>query len=114
MDHQKAIDTMAAERYILGELNLDERDAFEEHFFDCPRCSISVRDAARIAAAVRLGKPHGAAVPRSRMNWWAAVAASVIVAAGFNYGYLRQIVNPHHRVPPPIQRDVSAGSQQID
>jgi hypothetical protein len=112
MDHHKAIDTMAAERYILGELNQHERDAFEEHFFDCPKCSMSVRDAAKIAAAVRLGEPRGAAIPRSRMNWWAAAAASVIVAAGFNYRYLLQMATPDHPGPAPIHGQ--AGDQQID
>jgi hypothetical protein len=83
MEHSKAIDSMAAERYILGELNGEERDAFEEHYFDCTECSISVRDAAKVAATVRLGEPHGAWLAPSRMNWWAA--ASVLLAGGLGY-----------------------------
>ncbi len=92
---------MAAERYILGELKQDESDAFEEHYFDCPECSLSVRAAAKIAATVRLGEPHGAALPRSRMNWWAAAAASVFVAALSYYSIVKPNLwtheNAHHQ-----------------
>lgn len=93
MDHHKAIDSNAAERYILGELNGEDRDTFEEHFFDCPTCSMSVRDAAKVRAAVRLGQPHGAALPRSRMHWGWAAAASVLVAG---------LVYESIKVPPTL------------
>jgi hypothetical protein len=83
MNFHQTNNSMAAERYTLGEMNQDERDAFEEHFFDCPKCSTSVRDLAKVAATVRLGEPHGAALPRSRMNWWAA--ACVVLAGGLAY-----------------------------
>jgi len=95
MDHHQASDSMAAERYILGELNGEERDAFEEHFFDCPKCSISVRDAAKVRATVRLGQPRGAALPRSRMHWGWAAAASVLVTV---LAYKSITVRPE--VPP--------------
>jgi hypothetical protein len=99
MEHSRAIDSMAAERYILGELNLDERDAFEEHFFDCPECAMSVRDGAKIEATIRLGVPHGAALPRSRMNWWAA--ACVVLAGGLAYQPVAQQIAEHRK--PHIQ-----------
>ena len=35
MDHQQAIATHAAERYLLNELGDADRDAFEEHYFAC-------------------------------------------------------------------------------
>jgi len=43
IDHQQAINKMMAERYLLGELALQERDAFEEHLFDCSACFEQVR-----------------------------------------------------------------------
>lgn len=43
MEHEEAIETMAAERYALGELDKMDREAFEEHFFDCPVCAESVQ-----------------------------------------------------------------------
>jgi len=89
---------MAAERYILGELNPEERNAFEEHFFDCTECSRSVRDEAMIAATVRLGEPRGASLAPRRMNWWAA--ACILLAGGLGY---QDIVLPQlaarHQVP---------------
>jgi len=39
MDHKLATDSMAVERYLLGELNPDERKEFEEHAFTCDECA---------------------------------------------------------------------------
>lgn len=43
MDHTEAVQLMATERYLLGELSPEQRDAFEEHFFDCQECAFDVR-----------------------------------------------------------------------
>ncbi|HEX4311408.1 MAG TPA: zf-HC2 domain-containing protein [Acidobacteriaceae bacterium] len=43
MDHSEAVQLMATERYLLGELSPDQRDAFEEHFFECYECALDVR-----------------------------------------------------------------------
>jgi hypothetical protein len=43
MDHSEAVNQMAAEKYLLGELPPDVRDAFEEHLFDCPECAFDIR-----------------------------------------------------------------------
>ncbi len=43
MDHEMSMRTQAAERYLLGELPPAERDAFEQHYFDCQECAESVR-----------------------------------------------------------------------
>ena len=43
MDHETSIKTQAAERYLLGELPPPEREAFEQHYFDCSECAESVR-----------------------------------------------------------------------
>ena len=83
MEHRNAIDSMAAERYIIGEMNGEERDAFEEHYFDCPECAMSVRGAVKVAATVRLGDPHGASLAPRRMNWWAA--ACIVLAGGLGW-----------------------------
>lgn len=39
MDHCEAIATMASERYLLDELSPEQRDAYEEHLFDCVECA---------------------------------------------------------------------------
>lgn len=43
MNHEVAVTTRAAERYILSELESDEREAFEEHYFECQDCAEDVR-----------------------------------------------------------------------
>lgn len=43
MNHNAAIDTKAAEQYVLGQMNDVERDAYEEHMFSCAACSEEVK-----------------------------------------------------------------------
>jgi hypothetical protein len=43
MDHQEVQAMGAVERYLLGELDPDAREAFEAHFFDCQDCASDVR-----------------------------------------------------------------------
>lgn len=82
MEHTYAIETMAAESYILGEMPPGDRDAFEEHFFDCAECAASVRDGAAIAAATR--SLRGEPVRRSaRPLWTFAAAASLLIILGY-------------------------------
>jgi hypothetical protein len=38
MNHQQALDTMAAERYLLREMTAEERRMFEEHYLECAEC----------------------------------------------------------------------------
>lgn len=41
--HEQAIKNMMAERYLLGELSEEERDAYEAHLFDCQVCFAQVK-----------------------------------------------------------------------
>jgi hypothetical protein len=43
MSHEEATRSQAVERYILGELTQEEREAFEGHYFNCPACFDSVK-----------------------------------------------------------------------
>lgn len=43
MTHQQAVDGMASERYLLGEMSEVERFEFEAHYFDCAECADDVR-----------------------------------------------------------------------
>jgi hypothetical protein len=43
MDHNEAIKDMAAERYLLNDLTPELREAFEEHAFGCPECTLDLR-----------------------------------------------------------------------
>src|SRR5215467_11886025 len=53
MDHDQAIESRAAERYLLGELSSESREVFEEHYFSCPACAADVCAAAEFAGAAR-------------------------------------------------------------
>lgn len=43
MNHNEAVEQMAVERYLLGELDSDAREDFEEHMFSCPECALDAR-----------------------------------------------------------------------
>jgi len=53
MDHAEATRLDAVERYLLGELDAHDSDAFEEHFFDCPECAEGVSSVSRVLTAAR-------------------------------------------------------------
>jgi hypothetical protein len=53
MDHNEAIRLQAAEKYVLGELPQDLRDAYEEHYFGCVECALEVKAA---VAFVNVGR----------------------------------------------------------
>lgn len=117
MDHQQAIATHAAERYLLQELNESDRDAFEDHYFSCVECADDVRVGARLEEGVRSGLLAAAVAPatnvipigvrrRSTMSFvmpW-AVAASMALVAGYQAlwvvpGLRASVVRPGATVP---------------
>jgi putative zinc finger protein len=53
MDHHEALRCEAVEKYLLGELALQERDEFEEHFFDCPQCAAELKTTAAFLDEVK-------------------------------------------------------------
>jgi len=55
MTHQQAIDTLAAERYLLEEMTEVEKHDFENHFFDCGECAEEVRLGETVRQEVRRG-----------------------------------------------------------
>ena len=99
MTHDEAKKSMAAEAYILDDLEAAERNAFEEHFFDCTDCTADVLDAAKIADGVRTGTNL---VPFRHYSRWAAAAAAAAVVIGLSSHYAPQIASLWHRTPAPI------------
>jgi putative zinc finger protein len=95
MDHNEALQQLAVERYLLDELPPDLRDAFEEHFFDCPECALDVRagsafvDEAKVQLPGIVGSPEVArsegsglgAKKRSLLWWWRPLFATPMFAA---------------------------------
>lgn len=52
-EHQQAIRTLAAERYMLGQMTDAERETFEEHYFNCRFCVEDVKGIDLMSRAVR-------------------------------------------------------------
>jgi hypothetical protein len=82
MEHSEATESMAAARYLLGEMNDDEKNAFEEHFFGCGLCAEEVKNGAAMIDTLRSeGRRHSPAVQaRSAAPLWLAAAAAVVIA----------------------------------
>ena len=57
MDHTEALKQMAAERYLLNELAAEDREAFEEHFFDCAECALDLRAGAAFVDEAKVQLP---------------------------------------------------------
>jgi hypothetical protein len=53
MNHQEAAELAAVEKYLLDELSLPLREAFEEHFFSCPECAADLRATAAFLATAK-------------------------------------------------------------
>jgi len=91
MDHSEAIKSQAAEKYLLGELTVELRDQFEEHFFTCAECAEEVRSGAALIdnarqvlreEAVDRSRSHRAE-SRGWLSWlqpaWGFAAAAVLL-----------------------------------
>jgi hypothetical protein len=67
MNHQDAVQEMAVERYLLGELTGASLDNFEEHLFECSECTADVKSGATFidGARTELGFPRRVAIPQA-------------------------------------------------
>jgi hypothetical protein len=80
MDHSEAVQQMSAERFLLDELTVEERDEFEAHLFDCPECALDLRAGVALVneAKVQLPQlianassvPAKAKKPKEKKNYW--------------------------------------------
>jgi hypothetical protein len=78
MTHHQAVETMAAERYLLDEMTEIERYGFEEHFFECDECAETMRvghqlraNAKDVFGAMPAVQPEVATGTGQRRAWWA-------------------------------------------
>ncbi len=53
MEHQQAIQNLAVESYLLDQMTPRERDAFEEHYFECSLCAEDIRAASKFLEDAR-------------------------------------------------------------
>ena len=94
----------ATEKYLLGDLSGDQREAFEEHFFECTECAQDVRATAILidnARAVLREAPVPArefqpARQKAWFGWlqpaWGLAAAALVLAV---VGYQNLVTIPH-------------------
>jgi hypothetical protein len=88
MQHDQVIEENLVEQYLLDEMSATERDAFEEHFFECRECADDVRATAAFMEIAREELKHAspaavaAAAPTRRpepmhestvRRWWASL-----------------------------------------
>jgi hypothetical protein len=101
MDHESAIQTNAVERYLLGEMPVEERDSFEAHYFDCAACAGDIRLGSAMSqdmkAVLRQGVP-------ARSRWgWLRIPVLVPSFAAFSLlllvGYQNLVIFPELKAP---------------
>lgn len=124
MNHNEAVEQMAVERYLLGELDSDAREDFEEHMFGCPECALDARVATVFIdeAKTQLGElaPSQPEVKRAaksengRTHWFSwfrpAFAIPVFAALVLMIGYQNLVTFPALReaANQPIVAPVAA------
>lgn len=119
MNHSDAIQRMAIERYLLDELTPEEREAFEEHLFECSECALDLRAGSAFISEAKAQLPEIASQPsrpslqstkpaekKSRWSFWLqpafAVPAFAVLLAVIAYqnislipGLRKAAVEPH-------------------
>jgi hypothetical protein len=112
MDHNAVVREKMTEKYLLNELDPQLRDAFEEHFFDCPECALDVRAGTEFVAQskailaepepipARVPTPEPAPARREWFSWlrpaFAAPALAVLLAV---IGYQNLVTYPRLKQP---------------
>lgn len=109
MDHAQAVQQKATERYLLNELDAEQRDQFEEHMFDCQECAVDVRAAAMFVEQTKLvlgeaplpavAKTLSQEKARPERSWFAwfrpAFAVPVLALLLAVIGYQNFVTYPH-------------------
>jgi anti-sigma factor RsiW len=106
MNHEVAANTHAVERYLLGEMPVPERDAFEEHYFACAECAGEIRSASELMrdmkAALRDFRSHPQAPSPGWLSWLRRpmlIPTFAAVALAFVVGYQNVAVLPDLKAP---------------
>jgi anti-sigma factor RsiW len=128
MTHSEAVQSSAAERYLLDEMSEVERHAFEEHYFECFECADDVQAGAVMregAAAGLLNRSNVRAFEakpqtstRATPSWrpsillpWAAAATFAIVA-GYQTLQQSSTFAPQALAPVTLRPD-SRGAEPV-
>jgi anti-sigma factor RsiW len=115
MTHEDAIESQAVERYLLQEMSEDEREIFEEHYFDCHVCAADVTDGTRMMIAGRAvveeerkakaGTSNVVPMPMPKpkpFRWLAAAASLILPLLGGGVGY--QLAEQRQHAPTELVR----------
>ena len=90
MNHNLAVTSQACEKYLLGELPPEVRDAYEEHYFSCPECAAQLRNAVELLGASRqilaeravgASRPNYVHAPSGWLTWLRPTVAVPLFAA---------------------------------
>jgi hypothetical protein len=115
MDHLEAKRLHAAEKYVLGELSADQRDAYEEHYFDCAECAEDVNATVTFVSAGRevFREEPVPALPKElapRSRWTSWFRPMIVIPA---MGVLLLAVGYYSRMSKPQIGVITAPGQTI-
>jgi hypothetical protein len=120
MDHNRAVEMQAVERYLLGELAPEDRESFEEHYFSCVTCAGEVREAARFRANAREALKRGGFADTEKAGWrrwlaWpslapASVALMLMGVVGYQTAAIHALRAPVGMGEPVTLDGVTRGS----
>lgn len=117
MTHADAIGMGAVEKYALGHLGEDERESFEEHFFDCPECARQVEGLTTFLGDVRdvlpSAAPSTATAPRPPRPWASIAAAAGFTLASAALAYQSTVVVPALRDQVAAARAIQVAPQRF-
>lgn len=128
MNHQEIIDQDIVEQYVLNRLSAADRQAFQEHVFECNACYEQALGTSRFVAGVRQASESGVLARASAKaagsfwgaGWWrpvlafsvAVLAIAVLVFAWFWLG--RKSAPEPVAVTQPTQQNSPTGQPSIN
>jgi anti-sigma factor RsiW len=113
MDHKVAITTHAVERYLLGEMPVSERDAFEEHYFECAECGNEVRSGSDLMRDMKAALRDSPAPKASSPGWFSWLKPPVLVPTFAAFALLAVVGYQNLAVLPDLEAPRSMGSPTI-
>ncbi len=113
MDCNQVNEAGVIESYLTGRLDAAQQEAFEEHYFGCPRCFEALATCRVLQQELATSREglHPEPLPQRlpwRWVWVAGLAAAGIVAA---VGLWRRDTGPVAPTPPPVASRPLAGAR---